>query len=425
MRRTLSALVVTILTVTPSAYALDPGKAISQYVRLRWDSDAGLPQNSVTAVTQTRDGYIWFGTQEGLVRFDGLRFTIYDKGRESSFATNHVSALVEDRDGVLWIGFNDGGVVRLAGGRFTRLDVPFGRSVSAIAQGTNGEMWIGTREDGVTMFRDGAIARNLTTQDGLPSDLVRAVMRDKDALWVATDGIVKIVNDRVVPGLHESCPANVESRLLLKDAHGNLWMNGNRGLTRMTPEGACSTFTADDGLGNDSPLSLLEDREGNLWVGTNGGGLSRFSDGRFTAYTMAHGMSHNVALSVLEDRRGNVWIGTPGSLNRLANGVVTSLADREPLNRRVRAIHENRDGALWISAAGGGFNRVHNGAVTHYHSQIGLFDDKIHHILEDDRGLMWMSTDRGVFHVSRQELIEYAEASAPASPAPPTAGPTA
>jgi signal transduction histidine kinase/CheY-like chemotaxis protein/ligand-binding sensor domain-containing protein len=560
--------VAALLAVAPNAYALDPAKAISQYVHLVWDSDDGLPQNSVTAIVQTRDGYVWFGTQEGLVRFDGVRLTIYDKVRESALATNHVTALHEDRDGVLWIGFNNGNVVRYSKGAFKAVDAPFGRSITAIVQDGNGDMWIGTREDGVTMFRDGAtrvlktiplpnrrvhallsdaasvwvatsnglsvvrdgvITRTYTTQDGLPGLSIRSLLRDADqSLWMATDaGVARIANGSVSRPLPDGCA--LESRSLLRDAHGNLWVGGN-GLTRVTRDGVCSMFRAEDGLGNDSPLSLLEDREGNLWVGTNGGGLSKFSDGRFVAYTTAHGMSHNVALSVLEDRRGNVWIGTVRGLNKLRNGIVTSFAGRELINGRIRAIHESRDGALWIGGdlfvvrmendretlrighqqlpgeqvnsiyedrggvmwfgtdaglvrytggktqvfttadgltsdligpmyqdqsgrmwiatkgggvtirsqenfaplqglssniatafhedrdgamwvgtAGGGLNRVHGGTFTRYDSHIGLFDDKIHHILEDDRGLLWMSTNRGVFHVSRQELVDFAD----------------
>jgi signal transduction histidine kinase/CheY-like chemotaxis protein/ligand-binding sensor domain-containing protein len=569
MKRTLLSLVA-VLTLTTNAYALDPSKAISQYVHLLWDSDDGLPQNSVTVVVQTRDGYIWFGTQEGLVRFDGVRFTIYDKTREPALRTNHVTALVEDRDGVLWIGLNDGNVVRYGDGRFTPVEVPFGRSITAIVQDTNGDMWIGTREDGVTMFRDGAtrvlktiplpnrrvhallsdpasgmwvatsngvlflrdgyIARTYTTQDGLAGASVRALMRDADqGLWMATDGgIARVANGRVLPALPGGCLAGADTRTLLKDVHGNWWVGGH-GLTRITPDGACATFTAENGLGNGSPLSLLEDREGNLWVGTNGGGLSKFSDGRFTAYHSVHGMSHNVALSVLEDTRGQVWIGTVRGLNRITHGVVKSFAGRDGLGGRIRAMHqsrdgalwvggdlivrlvderetlrigrqqlpgeqvnsiyedrdgtmwfgtdaglvsyvngrahvfttadgltsdligpihedragrlwiatqgggvtirsqgqfaplqglssniatafhEDRDGAMWVGTAGGGLHRVHSGKVTHYDRRIGLFDDKVHHILEDDRGLLWMSTNRGVFHVSRRELIEFAD----------------
>src|SRR5688572_17692438 len=138
-----------------NAYALDPTKAISQYVHALWDSDKGLPQNSVSAVIQTRDGYIWFGTQEGLVRFDGVRFTIFDT-RHGAIPHNYVTALVEDHDGALWIGTNDGALTRHVGGRFTIVKPPDSRSITALAELPDGSVWIGTREDGVFSFVDDA-----------------------------------------------------------------------------------------------------------------------------------------------------------------------------------------------------------------------------------------------------------------------------
>lgn len=100
-----------------TAAALDPAKQVAQYVHVVWDSDRGLPQNSVTAIVQTPDGYIWLGTQEGLVRFDGVRFSVYDR-RQGAIRHNHVTALLAARDGSLWIGTNDGGVVRYKDGEF-------------------------------------------------------------------------------------------------------------------------------------------------------------------------------------------------------------------------------------------------------------------------------------------------------------------
>jgi signal transduction histidine kinase/CheY-like chemotaxis protein/ligand-binding sensor domain-containing protein len=569
---TVAALVMAL--AAGDAYALNPFKAVSQYVHAVWDSDQGLPQNSVSAIVQTRDGYIWFGTQEGLVRFDGVRFTVYDKSREPAFRHDYVTALLEDRAGTLWIGFNDGRIARYAGARFTPVDALFGGSVTAIVQHIDGELWIGTREDGVlrvrdgvsepirliegmpsnrvqallsdptagvwvatfhglAVVRDGRIVKRYSTADGLPVPSVKALWRDGDGtVWAATEGgLVRFENGRFVPAVRAGCLPSIELRAILKDSHGNLWVGANGGgLTRVTPSAQCSTFGSADGLGNDSPQSFLEDREGNLWVGTNGGGLSRFSDGRVTTYTTQHGLSYNVAFTVLQDRRGDVWIGTLRGLNRLRNGVLTSYATRPDLGGRVRAIHETRDGAIWIGTdhavvrlendretyrighrdglpvgmissiledhtgalwigtdaglarlhegrlrvfttsdgltsdligpihedrtrrlwvatkgggamvvanerfasipglssglvtafhededgtmwigtSGGGLNRLRDGAVTQYTMRIGLFDDKVHHILADDRGLLWMSSNRGVFHVSRKDLDDYA-----------------
>src|SRR5688572_16265761 len=103
-----SATALVVLLVGTNAYALNPAKAISQYVHSVWDSDRGLPQNSVSAIVQTRDGYIWLGTQEGLVRFDGVRFTTFDHSRQGVLPHNFVTTLLEDRDGVLWIGTIEG-----------------------------------------------------------------------------------------------------------------------------------------------------------------------------------------------------------------------------------------------------------------------------------------------------------------------------
>jgi signal transduction histidine kinase/ligand-binding sensor domain-containing protein/DNA-binding response OmpR family regulator len=560
-----------VLTLSTDGYALDPSKAISQYVHVVWDHEDGLPQNSVAAIIQTRDGYIWFGTQEGLVRFDGVRFSVYDTKRDPAISHNFVTALLEDRDGGLWIGFNNGSLIRYGDGRFTAVEETFGRSITALGQASDGGLWVGTRENGVAIYRpgstpvvqpidglpshrvqalasdgqsgmwvgtlngvalvrDGGVARRFGTSDGLPGASARSLWRDADGLWVATDaGLARLVDGRFVPAVRQDCVGSADLRSVIRDSHGNLWIGANGGgLTRATPAGACATFRSEDGLQNDSPLSLLEDREGNLWVGTNGGGLSRFTDGRFTAYTTAQGLSYNVAFSVLEDRRGDIWMGTLRGLNRLRHGVVTRFGEDAGIVGRVRAIHEgptgsiwigsdhavlrfehdretfrlerkqlpgamvsslledadgtlwigtdaglvrlrnkalrtfttadgltsdfigplhrdrsgrlwiatkggvtilasdrftaiprlssntatalheDRDGTMWIGTAGGGLHRLRDGSVTAYTSRGGLFDDTVHHILDDGQGLIWMSSNRGVFHVSRAHLDEYA-----------------
>ena len=569
---------VLLVGAAPQAYALNPFKAISQYVHSVWDTDQGLPQNSVSAIVQTRDGYIWFGTQEGLVRFDGVRFVVYDKSREPAFQHNHVTALMEDRHGTLWIGFNNGGLARYRHGRFSAVGIHVGRSIVAVVQDASGDLWIGTREDGVyvspadrveaarrvdglpsnriqglladpergvwvatlnglALVAGGRVGPHYSMADGLAGASVKALWREDDGtLWVASEGgLARFENGRFVPGTADGCLPSRELRAVIKDFHGNLWLGANGGgLTRITPAGLCSTFDSDDGLRNDSPQALLEDREGNLWVGTNGGGLSRFGDGRFVAYTTAQGLSSNVAFTVLEDRRGDVWLGTVRGLNRLRNGVMQSFADRPGFRGRIRAIHEAADGALWfandhsinrlendritlglgrreglpgemvnsiretvdrdiwigtdaglarlrngrlrvfttadgltsdligplhedraqrlwiatkgggvsllakdrftflpglesaiitafhedgdgtmwIGTSGAGLYRFHDGRLTHYTAAIGLFDDKVHHILSDDRGLMWFSSNKGVFSVSRQQLGAYAAGSA-------------
>src|SRR5262245_9765287 len=138
-----------ILLSASDVLALNPGKAIAQYVHVVWDSERGLPQNSVSAIVQTRDGYIWFGTQEGLVRFDGVRFVVFDHSRQGAIPHNYVTALLEDKSGTLWIGTIDGGLTTYADGVFTPVRWPNAPSITSLVQHPDGAVWIGTRENGL------------------------------------------------------------------------------------------------------------------------------------------------------------------------------------------------------------------------------------------------------------------------------------
>jgi signal transduction histidine kinase/ligand-binding sensor domain-containing protein/DNA-binding response OmpR family regulator len=451
----IGAIAAVVALIPAAAAALDPAKAIAQYVHMVWDGDRGLPQNSVSALVQTRDGYLWFGTQEGLVRFDGVRFTVYDKTREPALKHNFVTALVEDGDGALWIGFNDGSLVRRIDGQFSAVTWPAGRSISALARHTDGTVWIGTREHGVfvhdagvfhtidstgglpshrvnallsdptrgvwvatlkgvALIRGRSVVERYSVDEGLTSPSAKALWRDADGtLWVATEGgLVRSQNRRFIAAAPTGCLRSVELRAILKDADGNVWVGANGGgLTRITPQGQCSTFGSNDGLGNDSPQHLLEDNEGNLWVGTNGGGLSRFADGRVTAYTPHQGLSYNVALTVLEDKQGDVWIGTVRGLNRLRNGAVRSFADRPSLAGRVRALHESRDGALWVGTDKAVIRLENERETFSLDREHGLPGEVIFSIFEDTAGALWIGTDAGLvrFHEGRLTVFTTAD----------------
>src|SRR5262245_19707885 len=443
------AAALVILLSASDVLALNPAKAIAQYVHVVWDSERGLPQNSVSAVVQTRDGYIWFGTQEGLVRFDGVRLDIYDHSREGVLPHNYVTALVEDRDGTLWIGTIDGGITKYANGVFASLPWPNPPSITALEQDADGPMWIGTRESGVfrwsrdaglaplttadglpsnrvqalasdpehgvwvatlkglALVRDGRIAAQYSARDGLPGASVKALWRHTDGtLLVATDGgLVRMQAGRFVAAVPDGCLPSPELRAILQDSDGNLWVGANgAGLTRVTPSGQCSTFRSQDGLGNDSPQAFLEDREHNLWVGTNGGGLSQFTDGRMSAYTAAQGLSYDITFSVQEDRTGTLWIGTLRGLNRLRDGQLTSFAHVRGLEGRVRAIHESRRGGLWIGSDHV-LSRLDGDTVTFSLTRNdGLPGETISSLAEDETGALWIGTDAGLARLENGRL---------------------
>jgi ligand-binding sensor domain-containing protein len=185
--RTGAAAALALLLAMP-VRALDPAKAITQYVHDVWQSEQGLPQNTVLSICQTRDGYLWLGTQEGLARFDGVRFTVFDKNNTPELKRNWVGTLFEDRAGNLWIGLQGGGLVRLQNGRFTAFTTKDGLTddrVRALAEDRDGSLWIGTF-GGLSRFQTGKFT-TLTTRQDHASDQVVALAAGRDgSLWVGS-----------------------------------------------------------------------------------------------------------------------------------------------------------------------------------------------------------------------------------------------
>jgi len=175
------AVLLVSASVCGGALALDPKKAITQYVHDVWTTEDGLPQNSILSITQTRDGYLWLGTMQGLVRFDGVRFTVFESGNTGALKSNYIGLLQGDREGNLWIGTSRG-LIRFKDGEFTpyriRHDRPY-NTVLSISE---------DREDGkFTSF---------TTKDGLSHDSVRSIYEDPEgSLWIGTDGGLNRLKD--------------------------------------------------------------------------------------------------------------------------------------------------------------------------------------------------------------------------------------
>ena len=201
-----------ILLPAISLAGLDPTKAITQYAHDNWQTEQGLPQNTVPAMVQTSDGYLWLGTELGLARFDGARFTVFDKANTPELRNNTVVALLEDRKGRLWIGTEGGGLTRLEAGRFTTYTTVQGlsnNSVLALAEDREGNLWIGTDGGGLNRFHDGRFTV-YTTKQGLSDDAVFSIR---------------------------------------EDGQGSLWIGTHAGLSRLK-NGVFTTYTTKDGLGN-------------------------------------------------------------------------------------------------------------------------------------------------------------------------------
>jgi ligand-binding sensor domain-containing protein/signal transduction histidine kinase len=401
--RLLAALCLLIApTLRGSALAIDPQKAITQYKLDSWTSENGLPEDTVETIVQTRDGYLWLGTPDGLARFDGTQFTVFNRGNTNEIKNDYVMALLEDREGSLWIGTFGGGLNRFKDGKFTVFTTKGGLSndqVRSIYEDREGSLWIGTDGGGLNRFKDGKFTA-FTTKDGLSNNRVRPICEDKEgSLWIGIfgAGLNRFKDGKFTAFTTKDGLSKNMVRSIYEDREGNLWIGTFGGGLNRFKDGKFTAFTTKDGLSNDSILSIYEDKEGSLWIGTDGGGLNRFKDGKFTAFTTKDGLSNDSVLSIYEDQEGSLWIGTfGGGVNRLKNGKFTVFTTKEGLsNDLVRPIYEDRGGNLWIGTDGGGLNRFKDGKFTVFTTKDGLSNDRLRSIGEDKEGSLWIGTFGG------------------------------
>jgi diguanylate cyclase (GGDEF)-like protein len=382
------------------AAALDPARAPTQYVHSVWQTNDGLPQNTVTSVAQTTDGYLWLGTRGGLARFDGVRFAVYDDTTTPELAQSQILSLLADPEGRLWIGTWGGGLARLEDGRFTRLSAAQGlpsELVTALARDTRGRLWVGTDGGGVGRLEGDRFVA--VASRGALGVQVRALAAAPDGMWVGTDaGLAHLADGDALTSYGTAQGLSRTSvRALLRDRKGTLWIGTDAGLNAWR-DGRFSALTTKDGLPHDVVVALAEDRDGNLWVGTDGGGSARLREGRVSTFASAHGLSNDSILAIHEDREGNLWMGTNlGGLNQLRDGRVTPLGRREGLSHDyARAVYEDRDGALWFGTEGGGLDRLQHGRITSHSTRNGLSNDTVFAIVQDRAGDLWVGTDHGL-----------------------------
>ncbi|MEW6209095.1 MAG: two-component regulator propeller domain-containing protein [Acidobacteriota bacterium] len=384
----------------PSALALDPRKALKEYGHDVWHSGNGLPQNSVTSIVQTRDGYLWLGTLEGLVRFDGVQFTVFDKWNTPQLKSNRIHTLFEDREGSLWIGTEGGGLNRLREGKFDHYSKANGLSndfLYSISEDSEGNLWISTA-NGLNRFSAGVFS-TYTTRDGLASNNVRSVTQSRDgSLWFATTGgLSRLKDGKFVAYTKQDGLSGNFINQIIEDRRGDIWIATPTGLNRLR-DGVFTLYTQKEGLSSEAIDALYEDHAGALWVATSGGGVNRLLDGKFSAYTMSDGLSSNFVRSIYEDREGSLWIGTEGGgLDRLRDGKFTAYTRREGLSSDfVWTLMEGRDGSLWVGTQGSGLDRIKSGAKTSYTTKDGLPSDVIRSLCEDKKGRLWVGTARGL-----------------------------
>jgi len=410
--RSLAALAIGLLLTWQSASGLDPARPMTQYLHESWGTADGLPQDNVVSIAQTPDGYLWLGTEEGLARFDGIRFKVFDKSNTPELKSSFISALLVDQMGNLWIGTGGGGVLRMNNGNFvifTTQDGLSNDSVLALGEDREHGIWIGTEGGGVNRFKEGKFTV-FNTKTGLADDAVYSIFAAQDgSLWFGTGGGLSQLKDGSLRNftVHEGLP-NKNVRAVFEDREGTLWVGTNGGGLSQFRNGEFHTFTTKDGLASNAVFAIFQDHEGTLWVGTFGGGLSRWSKGRFETYNKATGLSSDIALVLFQDREGSLWIGTVGGgLNQIKEGQVRAYSSAEGLSNDVALpVYEDRQGSVWIGTPKG-LNRLRDGQLTSYTTKQGLSNDFILSLSEDREGALWVGTRHGLDRMKDNRFTVY------------------
>jgi ligand-binding sensor domain-containing protein/signal transduction histidine kinase len=376
-----------------AAYAIDPNRAMSQYIRKRWGTEQGFPRGPVYAIGQSSDGYLWIGTQAGLVRFDGLNFRLVRDVPEL-LPGESVLGLMPDRDGSLWIQLNGAVLLRYRNGAFDRpvSDASLWSRITAMSQANQGELLISLMERGTMIYRQRRFEM-IADASSLPRSPVLSVAQTPDgSIWAGTRGAglfrfrqgqTSAVTDGL-PDLKVNC--------LVSGAAGDLWVGTDGGMVRWN--GNHLTAAGMQSLARIQILAMARDRDGNIWAGTDSRGLLRLNDRGVSPLETGDDRSREAVTAVFEDREGNLWIGSAGQIERLRDSafVTYSLPEGLPSDGS-NPVFVDSESRMWFPPVDGGLWWMKEGQHGHV-SNDGLDRDVVYSIA-GGKGELWLGRQRG------------------------------
>jgi ligand-binding sensor domain-containing protein/AraC-like DNA-binding protein len=440
-----------ILFLSHNVLALNPARGLNEYLLRSWSVESGLPQNTIHALVESHEGYLWLGTSAGLVRYDGVRFKVFTRWNTPALKNDKILSLYEDKNSVLWIGTDGGGLCSVNSGAWRRYTTQDGLSdnhvraitgdwkgylwlateygldrlgldgfrvyttrdglydnlITALTFDTWGNLWIGTMRSGLTQFKE-KVTRFYGYDDGLMNMSVLSLAEGRAGnIWIGTlEGLYSLNKET---GAVRSVPGTTYTPItaLHEDEQGTLWVGTMADGLKRISKGMIRGLSSKDGLPDDFIHALLQDREGNLWIGTDAGGLIQLKEARVRKITKSNGLPENAVQAVLQDHDGSLWIATRDSgLCKMKNGRVLEIINSKSglSSNRIRVLFEDDKGDLWIGTEGGGINILRNKKITLLTTKEGLPSNNITGIIQDRGGTLWVGTENGLVRFSRGRL---------------------
>ncbi len=431
-----------LLAWNPCALALDPNLDVSQYAHTAWKIREGFTKGQVNSITQTPDGYLWLGTEFGLLRFDGVRAVPWQPPAGERLPSDNIRNLVVSHDGTLWIGTLKG-LASWKDGRLTRYPELAGSFVNAIVEDHEGAVWASAgAATGGKLCAIGNGSVQCYGGDGIFGAVVLNLYEDsKGNLWAGVlnglwrwrpgppkfyplgepNGIQALAQDadntllmgwrggfyRFVDGRMEaySVPGSVHqfrANQIFRDHDDGLWIGAqSQGLVHIH-RGRSDVFSLSDGLSGDHVYALFQDREGDVWVATNGG-LDRFRNFAIVTFSVGQGLSQAIVHSVRADRDGSVW-STDSTVQRWNNGQILTYGkrDKELSGRAPHSLFQDSRGRIWLGTLDG-FGHLENGRIVLAPGIPGY----VRGIAEDNAGNLWIATlNSGLFSLSARGEVQ-------------------
>ena len=437
----LAGCVLAAVLLAAPAYALDPGRTLSQYERERWGIERGFPGGPVYSITETGDGYLWIAAEKGLVRFDGVAFRLVDPPPAAAGAGPTVLGLNSDPDGGLWARFQGPALLRYRNGTWedplgaagirqsivtamlrrndrSLLTISLGHGavvyrdgtfstlagtettprsfVIAVAETANGDIWLGTRDAGLFRLRSSDITG---VTRGLPDLKINCLLPVAGGeLWIGTDrGVARWTGSAITRAGLPPALDGVPVLAMLHDRDGNTWIAaGARGLLRVNASGAAWLDPADHP--REAVSTLFEDRDGNIWLGTSRG-IERLREAAFSTYTASQGLPSEAGGPVYVDSVQRTWFspGT-GGLYWLRDGRVRKV-DLDGLGTDVIYSIAGRGDEVWVGRQRGGLTRLRPQGDTfsaeHFTQADGLPQNSVYVVLAARDGAIWTGTLSG------------------------------
>lgn len=394
---------IVAMLFAPSIWAqpLNTDQPIASYLQRVWQSQDGLPEANVQALAQTPDGYLWVGTTGGLARFDGEKFTVFNRQTTPAFTVDGIASLLVAKNGALWIGTFGGGLVCYHNGDFRHFPTGHGFTlgfVRSIVEDDRGTLFVGTY-GGLFRMDAGRMIRYTSSISQLKDSSIFAMVKDRNgAVWIGATTLVRIKDGKTTSYPSSGLPAQTLIRTMVVDDRNVLWVGTTAGLFSSVLSG------------DDSPIhfsrvaavhgavrSLFLFRDGRLWVGSSDQGNFLLSGRTLVPLRTPTAFPSNAVFGVLQDRNGSYWVGTQAGLIRLVHPATSIIFLPKSADSVSQTITNDPHGHLWVASTK--LYDVLNGKARMVEIP-GLKRVRVVTVLRDREGVLWLGTfDQGVYEL--------------------------